>query len=70
MSADHSADTNFSGNSVDPDKILHYAPSDPCAFQDFFQGGGGQARLPENSLDHVFFYSTTYFTVYRGGPMV
>ena len=35
MSADHvgpySTDRNFSGNSVDPDKILHYAPSDPCA---------------------------------------
>ena len=32
MSADHvcrySTDRNFSGNSVDPDQILHYAPSD------------------------------------------
>ena len=32
MSADHvcrySTDRNFSGNSVDPDQILHYAPAD------------------------------------------
>ena len=27
------------------------------------------ARRPENSLDKVFFKSSTYFTVYRGGSM-
>ena len=42
----------------------------------FFRGGGGgvvQARRPDNSLDVVFFccfFSPTYSTVYRGGPMV
>ena len=40
MSADHvrrySTDRNFSGNSVDPDQILHYAPSD--LGQHSFQG--------------------------------
>ena len=40
----------------------------------FFRGGGGvHARRPE--MDNVFFFITiilspTYFTVYRGGPMV
>ena len=45
MSDDHigpySTDRNFSGNSVDPDQILHFAPSDPCADPGFFSGGGG-----------------------------
>ena len=33
-------------------------------------GGGVEARRPENSLDNVFFKSSTYFTVYRVDPMV
>ena len=36
-------------------------------------GGGFQARQPENSLDVFFCFLVliaTYFTVYRGGPMV
>ena len=39
--------------------------------QDFFSQVGVQARRSENSLDNGFcFQSSTYFTVYRGGPMV
>ena len=40
-----------------------------AGIQDFVQGGGVQARRPENSLDNVFL-SSTYFTVCRGGPMI
>ena len=41
-----------------------------CAVPGFFQGrGGGQTQRPDNSLG-VFFSPPTYFTVYRGGPMV
>ena len=37
----------------------------------FFSGGGEvQARRPENSVVIAFFFFLTYFTVYRGGPMV
>ena len=34
-------------------------------------GGGGRPGGKENSLDNGFFFlSATYFTAYRGGPMV
>ena len=47
MSADlvrcYSTDRNFSGNSVDPDRILHYAPSD-LGSRNLCQGGGGSGQ--------------------------
>ena len=53
--------------------MLHY--DTPCADLGVLSGGGGggggvQVRWPENSLDKLFFfpffYSSTYFTVFRG----
>ena len=48
----------------------------PMRLSGIFRGGGGggvEARRPENSLENVFFFvcfSSTYFTDYRGDPMV
>ena len=44
-----------------------------CVDPGFFSGVGVKARRPENSMHNVFFQSSTYLTVYRGGgggPMV
>ena len=56
MSVDHvrcySTDRNFSGNSVDPDQILHYAPSD------LGQHSMSIVPLKRMTADHVRRYST------------
>ena len=44
--------------------------ADPGIFVRRGVGGGVEARRLENSLDNVFFLSSTYFTVYRVDPMV
>ena len=64
MSADHvrrySTDRNFSGNSVDPDQILHYVPAHliwvyNAQIQQFSSGGGVQVNLTKKTSDNVFF---------------
>ena len=56
MSADHvrrySTDRNYSGNSVDPDQIHHYAQSDlgqHARIQEFSSQGGGGGGGPGQS---------------------
>ena len=63
----------FSQVTVDPDQILHYAPSDPCADPGIYRGWGGPgptARKQSGQVFFLFYSSSTYFTVYRGGRMV
>ena len=38
--------------------------------QVFFQAGGGGGTWPTARNEQRIFLSSTYFTVYRGGPMV
>ena len=45
----------------------------PARIQDFFSGRGGPGQTARKQSGQRFcfvFYSLTYFTVYRGGPIV
>ena len=68
MSADHvrrySTDRNFSGNSVDPDQIHHYAPDlgQHARIQEFSSqgGGGGPGQSDKKALTFFLVISLFY----------